>query len=230
MPLIAIARCSKLHDYEESIRRAGGEPWVVESGSTAAADVIRRADGILLAGGGDVNPALFGEAPHPSFDAAESGRDDYEIELIRLAVARDLPLLAICRGIQVLNVARGGTLVQDIPTELPATIEHALAVPPHAAFDLAHEVWIEQDSRLARFTDDTGKGPDTCDVNSRHHQSVKTLGEGLVTTATAPDGVIEAIEDPSLRFLLGVQWHPENFYRTGEFRALFEGFVEACKV
>jgi putative glutamine amidotransferase len=228
MAIIAIARCTKLPDYEEAIRRAGGEPWVVESGIDAAADVIGRADGILLAGGGDVNPALFGEAPHPTFDAAESGRDGFEIELITLATERGLPLLAICRGIQVLNVARGGTLVQDIPSELPGTLEHKLAVPPHAAVDLAHEVWIEKDSLLSRLTGDSGKSPDTIDVNSRHHQSVRKLGEGLVTTATAPDGVIEAVEDPTQRFLLGVQWHPENFYRTGEFRSLFEGFVKAA--
>jgi len=229
MPIIAIARCSKLPDYEESIRRAGGEPWVVEAGINLAADVVNRADGLLLAGGGDVNPELFGEAPHPTFDAAESGRDGFEIELITLATTRDLPLMAICRGIQVLNVARGGTLVQDIPTELTGTLEHKLAVPPHAAVDLAHEVWIENDSLLSRLTGDAGKSPDTVDVNSRHHQSVKQLGQGLVTTATAPDGVIEAIEDPAQRFLLGVQWHPENFYRTGEFRSLFEGFVSAAK-
>jgi putative glutamine amidotransferase len=228
MPLIAIARCAKLPDYEESIRRAGGEPWVVESGLNAPADVMRRADGILLAGGGDVHPSHFGEVPHPTFDAAESGRDDYEIELIRLALERDLPLLAICRGIQVLNVARGGTLVQDIPSELPGTLEHKLAVPPHNAFDLAHEVWIERDTLLSRLAGEL-KSRDTVDVNSRHHQSVKVPGEGLVTTATAPDGVIEAIEDPSRRFCLGVQWHPENFYRTGEFRSLFEGFIEVCR-
>ena len=230
MAIIAIARCAKLPDYEESIRRAGGEPWVVESGTNAPAEVMRRAAGILLAGGGDVDPSHFGEAPHPTFDAAESGRDDYEIELIRRALEQDLPLLAICRGIQVLNVARGGTLVQDIPTELAGTLEHKLAVPPHNAFDLAHEVWIERDSLLSRLAGDSQKSRDTVDVNSRHHQSVKVLGKGLVTTATAPDGVIEAIEDPSRRFCLGVQWHPENFYRTGEFRSLFEGFVEACKI
>ena len=230
MAIIAIARCAKLPDYEESIRRAGGEPWVVESGTHAPAEVMRRAAGVLLAGGGDVDPSQFGEAPHPTFDPAESGRDDYEIELIRLALERDLPLLAICRGIQVLNVARGGTLVQDIPTELPGALEHKLAVPPHNAFDLAHEVWIEKDSLLSRLAGDSPKSRDTVDVNSRHHQSVKVLGEGLITTATAPDGVIEAIEDPSRRFCLGVQWHPENFYRTGEFRSLFEGFLEACKI
>jgi putative glutamine amidotransferase len=230
MPIIAIARCSRLPDYEESIRRAGGEPWIVESGINAPADVMRRAAGILLAGGSDVHPAHFGETPHPTFDAAESGRDDYEIELVRVTLEHDLPLLAICRGIQVLNVARGGTLVQDIPTELSGTLDHQLTVPPHNAFDLAHEIWIEKDSLLSRVAGDSLTAGDTCDVNSRHHQSVKVLGEGMVTTATAPDGVIEAIEDPSRRFWLGVQWHPENFYRTGEFRFLFEGFVEACKI
>jgi putative glutamine amidotransferase len=228
MPLIAIARCSKLPDYEESIRRAGGEPWVVDASATPAAEVVKRAAGIVLTGGGDVDPSLFGESADPTFDAAEPGRDEYEIELVRLATERDLPLLAICRGIQILNVARGGTLVQDILTQLPGAVQHTLAVPPHAAFDLAHEVWIEKDSLLSRLTAETGTSSDTCDVNSRHHQAVKALGTGLVTTATAPDGVIEAIEDPSRRFCLGVQWHPENFYRTGEFRALFEGFIAAA--
>jgi len=230
MAIIAIARCSRLPDYEESIRRAGGEPWIVESGINAPADVMRRATGIVLAGGSDVHPSHFGETPHPTFDAAESGRDDYEIELVRVTLEHDLPLLAICRGIQVLNVARGGTLVQDIPTELSGTLDHQPTVPPHNAFDLAHEIWIEKDSLLSRVAGDSLTAGDTCDVNSRHHQSVKVLGEGLVTTATAPDGVIEAIEDPSRRFWVGVQWHPENFYRTGEFRFLFEGFVEACKI
>ena len=205
-------------------------PWIVESPTNAPADVIRGAAGILLAGGGDVNPSLFGETPHPAFDAAESGRDQYEIELIRLALDRDIPLLAICRGIQVLNVATGGTLVQDIPSQLPGALEHALAVPPHASFDIAHEVWIEKESLLSQLSGDSVKSRDTFDVNSRHHQSVKALGEGLVATATAPDGVIEAIEDPRRRFCLGVQWHPENFYRTGEFRGLFEGFLEACRI
>ena len=230
MPVIAIPRCSKLPDYEESIRRAGGEPWIVESGTNPPGEVIGTADGILLAGGGDVHPSLFGEPPHPTFDPAEPDRDAYEIDLIRLALEHDMPLLAVCRGIQVLNVARGGTLVQDIPSELPGALEHKLAVPPHAAFDLAHQVWIEKGSLLARLTGENIAAGDTLDVNSRHHQAVKTLGEGLVSTATAPDGVIEAIEDPARRFCLGVQWHPENFYRTGEFRSLFEGFIEACRI
>jgi len=226
MPVIAIARCRKLPDYEEAIRRAGGEPWVVDQ-SDAAADVARKAAGVLLAGGGDVNPAIYGEPAHPAFDAAEPGRDAYEIELVRCAGDADVPLLAICRGIQVLNVARGGSLVQDIPSELKTTIEHRLAVPPHEAIELAHEIWMEEDSLLARLIGESS-GADTTYVNSRHHQAIKELGEGLVTTATAPDGLIEAVEDPSRRFFVGVQWHPENFYRTGEFRSLFEGFVKAA--
>jgi len=225
MPRIAIAQCSKLHDYEESIRRAGGDVHVVATDQHPPMDVVATSDGILLAGGGDVLPSIYGHAAHPAFDAAEAGRDEYEIELIRLAGEADVPLLAICRGIQVLNVARGGTLIQHIPDELSGGIDHNVREPRAA---IAHEVWVTPGSlldRLMRDTEDDGGFP----VNSRHHQAVKTLGSSLVTTATAPDGVIEAIEDPSKRFLLGVQWHPENFYRTGEFRALFEGFIEAAR-
>ena len=229
MTLIAIAPCGKLHDYEESVRRAGGEPWVLDSSADLPADVVKKARGLLLAGGGDVHPDLYGAAMHPTFSPSETGRDVYEMELIEQAMSADLPLFAICRGIQVLNVARGGTLVQDIPSELPDALEHRLAIPPHQAMDLAHEIWIEKDSLLARLTREALEGGDSCEVNSRHHQAVNRLGKGFVSTATAPDGIIEAIEDPSRQFCLGVQWHPENFYRTGEFRFLFEGFVAACR-
>lgn len=227
---IAIAPCSTRPDYEESVRRAGGEPWILDPTAHRPADVIRTAAGLLLAGGGDVHPSTYGEAAHPTFSTAEPGRDEYELELIRHALERDLPIFAICRGIQVLNVARGGTLVQDIPTELPAALEHTLPVPPHEAVALAHEIWVEKGSRLSTLSGERGGETGSHEVNSRHHQAVKVLGKGLVTTAVAPDGVIEAIEDPTRRFCLGVQWHPENFYRTGEFRSLFEGFVRACKM
>jgi putative glutamine amidotransferase len=224
MPRIAIAQCSKLHDYEESVRRAGGEGRVVACDRESPMEVVANSDGILLAGGGDVLPSIYGDVTHAAFDAAEAGRDGYELELVRLATEADLPLFAICRGIQVLNVGRGGTLVQHIPEEVSGAVDHNLRDPRAA---IAHEVWVTAGSlldRLMRETEEDGGFP----VNSRHHQSVKALGTGLVTTATAPDGVIEAIEDPSKRFCLGVQWHPENFYRTGEFRALFEGFIEAA--
>jgi putative glutamine amidotransferase len=228
MPVIAIAPCEKLHDYEEAVRRAGGEPWVLDPSRDRPEAAIRSAAGLLLAGGGDVRPEIYGASPHPTYHAAEKGRDEYEIELIRRALDADMPVFAICRGIQVLNVARGGTLVQDIPSEVAGALEHKLAVPPNEPFTLAHEVWLEKGSLVARLMGEAGSDADSRQVNSRHHQAVKALGEGLVAVATAPDGVIEAVEDPARRFCVGVQWHPENFYRTGEFRSLFEGFVKAC--
>ena len=228
MPVMGIARCSKLPDYEEAVRRAGGEPLVLDASVHKPVDAIGQIAGLLLPGGGDVLPSMYGEQTHSTFSAAEDGRDEYEIELVRRALAADLPVLAICRGIQLLNVARGGTLIQDIASQVAGALEHKLEVPPHQSFELAHEVWMEKDSLLATLMREPLAGADNCDVNSRHHQAVKTLGEGFVTTATAPDGVIEAIEDPSRRFCLGVQWHPENFYRTGEFRPLFEALVRAC--
>ena len=224
MPIIAIPPSDKLRDYEESIRRAGADVRVLDRAVDRPADVIQSVDGILLPGGGDVLPSIYGEAAHPTYSAAEPGRDDYELELARRAVEADLPLLAICRGIQVLNVARGGSLVQDIQAEIGSTVNHSHRESPVA---IAHEVWISEGSLLDRLMRERIEG-DSCPVNSRHHQAPKVLGAGLAVSATAPDGVIEAIEDASRRFCLGVQWHPENFYRTGEFRPLFEGFVEAA--
>jgi putative glutamine amidotransferase len=231
MPLIAIAPCRRLHDYKESVRRAGGDVRILDLAIDKVADVVRSVDGLLLTGGSDVLPSIYGEPVHPTFEAAEPGRDDYELELVRRASDGDLPLLAICRGIQVLNVARGGSLIQDIPTEpgfgrtSGSEVDHDLK-PTRVA--IAHDVWIASGTTLDALMQDTGTSG-ACPVNSRHHQAVKTPGAGLVVTATAPDGVIEAIEDPSRRFCVGVQWHPENFYRTGKFRAMFEGLVDAAR-
>jgi putative glutamine amidotransferase len=224
VPVIALAPCSKPHDYEAAIERAGGELLRLDRGVHRPADVIASADGLLLPGGDDVLPALYGEAAHAAFSAAETGRDDYELELARRALEANLPLLAICRGAQVLNVACGGSLVQHIPDQVGTLVNHALRDPPHA---IAHDVWVASGSLLETLMRERLEG-DTCPVNSRHHQAPSALGKGLIASATAPDGVIEAIEDPSKRFCLGVQWHPENFYRTGEFRALFEGLVNAA--
>jgi putative glutamine amidotransferase len=217
--------CSKQHDYEEAIVRAGGEVRVVDCGKDAPADVVASADGILLPGGGDILPSIYGEAAHPTYSPAEPGRDEYEIELTRRALDADLPVLAICRGIQVLNVARGGTLVQDIPDEFRDAVNHTLNEPPIA---IAHDVWITANTLLERLLRERLDG-DACPVNSRHHQAVKRPADGFLVSATAPDGVVEAIEDPRRRFCLGVQWHPENFYRTGEFREIFETFLAAAR-
>ena len=227
MPVIAVVRCSRLPDYEASIRRAGGDPWVLDAAADHPADVVQRADGLLLTGGGDIHPSTYGETPHSSFAAAEPGRDEYELDLARRAFDADLPLLAICRGVQVLNVARGGSLVQDIPSQVTGALPHKIDTPPDP-WAHAHEVWIERDSRLGRLIEEGGGDPESCPVNSRHHQAVQRVGEGLVAVATSPDGVIEAVEATGRRFCVGVQWHPENFYRTGEFRSLFEGFVRAA--
>ena len=227
MPVIAITPCGKLPDYEESVRRAGGDVRALVQTADSPADVVASVQGVLLTGGGDVLPTIYGAAPHPTFDAAEPGRDEYEIDLVRLALAANLPVFAICRGIQVLNVARGGTLIQDIPDEVGTTVNHRVTMPQHS---IAHDIWIESGSLLERLMGERIEAGEACPVNSRHHQAPKALGEGLISSATAPDGVIEAIEDPTRRFCLGVQWHPENFYRTGEFRNLFEGFVQACKI
>ena len=229
MALIAITPCGKPPDYEKCVRNAGGEPWIFDRTTRRPADVVHAAAGLLLAGSGDVSPSIYGEATHPSFSAAEAGRDEYEIELVRLALEADLPVFAICRGIQVLNVARGGTLVQDIPTEVSGALQHKLATSQHDSVALAHEIRMEKDSLLARLMDERHADDDICEVNSRHHQAAKALGEGLVATAAAPDGVTEAIEDPTRRFCLAVQWHPEHFHPTGKFSSLFEGFVLACK-
>ena len=222
MPIVAITPCRKPLDYEAAVRRAGATPRPLTVGE-GAADALRGADGLLLTGGDDVDPALYGEIPHPTFDVAEPGRDAFEIDLIRRALDADLPVLAICRGLQVLNVALGGTLIQDIPSEPNPLLPHDAEGP---ATTLAHTVTVAPGSCLAALV-----GPDGVRaVNSRHHQAVRAPGRGLVVTAVAPDGIIEAAEVPAARVCVGVQWHPENFHATGDFDRLFEGFVEACRI
>ena len=225
MPLIAIAQNRRMSDYMESIRRAGGEPIEVVPGVEKAEHILSRVDGLMLTGGGDVDPKLYGEEPLATFEAAEAGRDAFEIELSRAAVASGLPFLAICRGMQVLNVAMGGTLIQDIPSQVQGALEHSIREPRH---HIAHEVWVAKGSKLAALLADHMEDGETCHVNSRHHQAVRQSAEGFTVTATSPDGVIEAMEKTDNPFCVAVQWHPENFWRTGEFRELFQGLVQAA--
>lgn len=229
MPHIAITSCSRLEDYKQAIVHAGGEPHVVDS-SMSIADALSGMDGLMLTGGDDVAPARYGEETHPSVVQVAPERDEFEIGLVREARRRELPILAICRGLQVLNVAAGGTLIQDIASQVTGALEHKQALPSKQTADhpFAHEVWLEKDSLLAKLMRERLTDGDSVEVNSRHHQAVNKVAEGFDVSATAPDGVIEAIEDPRARFCLGVQWHPENFWRTGEFRPLFEGFVDAA--
>jgi putative glutamine amidotransferase len=226
MPLIAITSCRKLEDYRQAAIHAGGEVRIVDA-AMPIEQALEGVQGLMLTGGDDVAPGLYGQAAHPTVTLAEPGRDEFEMGLVREARRRALPILAICRGVQVLNVACGGTLVQDIPSDVPGALNHSLDVPPHQPMELAHEIWIDKDTRLATIMADR-MNDDGCEVNSRHHQAVKAVAPGFKVSATSPDGVIEAIEDPTVPFCVGVQWHPENFWRTGEFRPLFEGFVEAA--
>jgi putative glutamine amidotransferase len=228
MAVIGISPCRKLEDYRQSVLHVGADPRVLDL-ETPPDSALAGLDGLLLTGGDDVAPERYGEAAHASVVEAEHGRDEFEIALIKAARAQRLPIFAICRGVQVLNVACGGTLVQDIPTQIAGALTHSLPCPPNQSYTLAHEVWLEKDSLLSRLMRDRLADADTCEVNSRHHQAVKGVAPGFVVSATAPDGVIEAIEDPAQPFCLGVQWHPENFFRTGEFRPLFEGFIDAAE-
>lgn len=225
MPTIGVTRSSTLCDYQSALQRTGAIVRILDPAVDEPGSIVTAIDGLMLTGGRDVDPALFGEAAHETTVRAEEGRDEYEVALVRAAVDARLPVLAICRGIQVMNVAFGGSLVQDIPTMLPGSVGHQIETPKSA---IAHDVWIDRSSLLARLLEERLEGDDSLAVNSRHHQAVKDAAPGFVVTATAPDGVIEAIEKPDCPFCLGVQWHPENFWRTGEFRALFDGFVKAA--
>jgi len=199
-------------------------PWVPTIGTDDVSAVLAQVDGILLTGGEDVDPAFFAEAPHPTHEPAEPGRDAFEIDLVRRALTQNVPVLAICRGLQVLNVACGGSLVQDIPSEPGPHEPHSLYPPPTR---LAHEVRVSAGSRLAALLP-PGASEAQLPVNSRHHQAARVVGEGLSVTAVAPDGVIEALEAPGQPFCVAVQWHPESFHVTGEFDWLFRGFIAAC--
>jgi len=226
MPLIGIAPSAHTADYESSIHRAGADFRVLDTLHDDPARVVREIDGLLLTGGNDVAPSLFGEAPDATYHAAETGRDEHEIALVRQALEAKLPIFAICRGLQVMNVAFGGTLVQDIPAAFDTTVTHHVPMPKYA---MAHEVWVNRGSILWTLMEERLENGDTLAVNSRHHQAAKDVAPGFIVSATAPDGVIEAIERPGDSFCVGVQWHPENFWRTGEFRELFEGFVNAAR-
>jgi putative glutamine amidotransferase len=225
-PIIGITRNRRPADYEQAVRIAGGEPLLLDWERTSADAALETIDGLLLTGGGDVHPRHYGETLTPDIQLAEPGRDEFEIALIHGALERDLPMLAICRGVQVLNVAGGGSLVKDISGEIDTSVDHSLPQPKNA---IAHDIRIETGSRLADALGPQVRAAGTCAVNSRHHQAIRKVAPGYVVSATAPDGVVEAIERPDRRFCVGVEWHPENFWQTGEFKPLFDAFVRACE-
>jgi putative glutamine amidotransferase len=212
--------------YIRAVQEAGGIPLLLAPHFTpeVQAALWQRLDGLVLTGGGDIEPARFGEITHPAVDEVAPARDELELGLTRRAVADGVPLFAICRGIQVLNVALGGTLVQDIPTEWPGALPHAQPAPRH---EPTHAVKVMgEGTRLGRVL-----GALEIEVNSLHHQAIKQLGEGLRDVAWAPDGVIEGVEMAGdERFVLGVQWHPEELVgRDRSARNLFAAIVDAAR-
>jgi putative glutamine amidotransferase len=209
--------------YVRSLEQAGGLPLIVAPGRPEeAALYLERVMGLVLTGGSDVDPALFGEAPHPALRRVVPERDAFEIALCREAVRRDLPVLAICRGQQVLNVALGGTLYQDIASEVPGALAHRA---DGERWETSHEVVLAPGTRLRSVL-----GGDRFAVNSFHHQAVRDVAPGLIVSARSPvDSIIEGLESPTHRFVLGVQWHPEDFVgRSRAFEPLFEGFLGTC--
>lgn len=214
-------------DYVEALKKAGAEVRTVDAGTGAPADItLAGVDGVLLTGGQDVDPALYSEDRHPTTQDAEPGRDELEISLARQALDANVPLFAICRGVQVLNVAAGGSLVQDIPSEIGHMVPHDIREPRNAE---AHPVRVKPGTKLAdALAGEINDHGETL-VNSRHHQAIGTVAPGLEVTAVAPDGLPEAIEKSGDQFCVGVQWHPENFHESGRFRGLFEAFVRSAE-
>ena len=222
-PVIAIAWPKD--DYLSAIEKAGGTPWRLRPDSDVPADVADQCDGILLTGGSDVEPEHYGETDRHETVESDPARDRYEIALARLALERGVPLLAICRGIQLLNVVGGGTLVQDIPSQRPGTLRHRIDESPA---EMAHDVAVAPGTGLARLLAPVLDARGRVRVNSRHHQAVKDVAPGFIVSAAASDGLVEAIERANAGFCMAVQWHPENYWRTGEFDALFSGLVNAA--
>ena len=212
--------------YIRAVQEAGGIPLLLPPhlGTDVRAALWERLDGLVLTGGGDIEPARFGEPRHPKTDDVAPARDDLELDLTRRALDEDVPLFAICRGIQVLNVALGGTLVQDLPSERPSAIAHSQREPRHEA---THAVKVMgEGTRLGRVL-----GSLEVQVNSMHHQAIDQLGFGLREVAWAPDGVVEGVELPGDdRFVLGVQWHPEELVGHDQAaRNLFSAIVDAAR-
>jgi putative glutamine amidotransferase len=184
--------------------------------------IYERLDGIVFPGGADVAPHEYGEEPIDNLNVVEPDRDRVELRLARWAFDDDLPMLGICRGQQLINVALGGTLYQDLIHQGATTVEHSDA-DGRARTKLIHRVRLDPDSRLAQLIDET-----SVEVNSLHHQAVKDVAPALRVTGTADDGVIEALESPDRRFWIAVQWHPEEIDDVPWVRRLFAGFANAA--
>jgi len=203
------------YDYVRMVEAAGGRPLLVPPSDEGVDETLDSVDALVFSGGSDLDPELYGQEAHPETFGVVAGRDRAELALLEGALARDMPVLAICRGSQVLNIARGGDLVQHLP-DVVGDEKHKHT--PGVFAD--HDVAVEAGTRLGAVL-----GGEHAPVKSHHHQGLGRLGEGLRVAAKAGDGTIEAVEDPSARFALGVLWHPE----AGEDTKLFEALVEEAR-
>ena len=199
------------YDYVRAVERAGGRAVLIPPDPDGVDEILDAVDGLIFSGGNDMSPDSYGADPDPTTNGVNPARDRGELALLSAALERDLPVLAICRGVEVLNVARGGNLVQHIP-DVVGHEEHRAVLGQFSE----HAVRVDPDSRL---------GAVRGNVMSHHHQGLGRLGEGLREVAWAEDGIVEAVEDPAKPFVVGVLWHPE----AGEDQRLFEQLVEAAR-
>jgi putative glutamine amidotransferase len=216
--------------YVRVLVAAGAVPWIIpllEGDSATLRAIYDRADGIFLPGGVDLEPSTYREEPSTLVGRTDPARDEIELTLTRWALADHKPLLAVCRGIQVVNVAAGGTVHQDLTTQLPGAIKHDY-FPTGDRYSrdlLVHDVEVREDSKLRALL-----GAPVVKVNSMHHQGIKDLAGGLRPTAFAPDGLIEGVESPNGHFLVGVQWHPEALVeKDPRMQRLFSAFIDATR-
>ena len=211
--------------YIDSVRNTGGLPVLIPLGLAEAElyALFERLDGLVIPGGGDMQPELCGAEPHETIYGIDPDRDRVEVSLIRWAVAEAKPFLGICRGAQVMNVALGGTLYGDIASHAPSTSLKHNWFPGYPYNLLAHPVAVAEATQLAGLM-----GSPIVEVNSLHHQAIHQVAPGVTVAAQAPDGLIEAIEVPQHKFALGVQWHPEWLQDRPEMRQLFAGLVKAA--
>ncbi|MCW8883718.1 MAG: gamma-glutamyl-gamma-aminobutyrate hydrolase family protein [Motiliproteus sp.] len=210
-------------DYVHGVEAAGGIPVILApSSKLSAAAILKRLDGLILSGGHDISPEFYGGQPHRTIRDPSKDRDQFEFDLVNTALQDKIPMLGICRGIQILNVVLGGDIIQDIPEHIGDSVAHDEPGRPREV--LAHEVSITPESRLFQVVETS-----RLRVNSFHHQAVGKLGSGLIKTAVARDGVIEGIELPGHPFMMGIQWHPETLWSAGApFFNFFESIVEAA--
>ena len=210
-------------NYFPAVEAGGGLPIMlpITQDKQEIQQLINSVDGIMLTGGADIDPSLYGEDKLPTVSFFFSDLDKFELELVRMCIEQDKPVFGICRGVQVINVALGGSLYQDIPTQYEKGHQHFVDTSAHPT----HTVNLVEGTHLKRLLDS-----DIISVNSRHHQAIKALAASLTVSAVSDDGLIEAVEMPDKHFIRGVQWHPELMFRTdGNQQALMQSFVNACR-